>query len=91
MVLWEGATTITAEEALATKSGKTASTPERENAEAFLRTILEHGPVPSRRVQSEAKDVGLTWATVRRAKDSLGVIANKKALGGGWTWELPPP
>ena len=89
MILWEGAVTTTAEEALATKKGKSGSAPERENAEAFLRTILEHGPVPSRRVQSEAREAGLAWVTVRRAKDSIGVIVSKKALDGGWTWELP--
>ena len=81
--------TTTAEEALATKKGKSGSAPERENAEAFLRTILEHGPVPSRRVQSEAREAGLAWVTVRRAKDFIGVIVSKKALDGGWTWELP--
>ena len=89
MILWEGAVTTTAEEALATKTGKSGSAPERENAEAFLRTILEHGPVPSRRVQSEAREAGVAWATVRRAKEFLGVIVSKKALDGGWTWELP--
>ena len=47
MILWEGAVTTTAEEALATKNGKSGSAPERENAEAFLRTILADRPLPS--------------------------------------------
>jgi len=90
MVLWEGAVTVTAEEALASKAENQRSAPDRENAESFLKTILEHGPLPTRRIQAEAKEAGLAWATVRRAKDMLGVIASKKALDGSWTWELPP-
>jgi hypothetical protein len=89
MVLWEGSVTVTAEEALATGREDKASAPERENAESFLWTILEHGPLPSRRIESEAKEAGLKWATVRRAKEVLAIKVSKKALDGGWVWELP--
>ena len=89
MILWEGGVTTTAEEALATKNGKSGSAPEHENAEEFLRTILADRPLPTRQIRTEAKEAGLAWATVRRAKESLGIKSSKTALDGGWVWELP--
>jgi putative DNA primase/helicase len=89
MVLWEGATNVTAEEVLNAKLKKDSSAPRRNDAEDFLKTVLADGPLPVRRIESEAKDAGLAKATVRRAKDALGVVATKAALDGGWVWELP--
>ena len=89
MILWDGAVTITAEEALATSTDKSGSAPERENAEEFLRTILADRPLPTRQIKTEAKEAGLAWATVRRAKELLGIKSSKTALDGGWVWELP--
>src|SRR5262249_50557534 len=36
---------------------------------------------------------GMAWATVRRAKDRLKVIVERKGFGsdGEWRWRLPPP
>jgi hypothetical protein len=90
MVMWDGSVTITADEVLNTGSKRTDASPRRNDAEAFLKTILADGPLPVRRIESEAKEAGLSMATVRRAKEALGVIAAKKALDQGWTWELPP-
>ena len=90
MVLWEGATSVTADEVLNARPKKEGSSPRRNDAEAFLKTILADGPMPVRRIETEAKEAGLAMATVRRAKDAIGVVALKKALDGGWTWELPP-
>jgi hypothetical protein len=89
MVLWEGETNVTAEEVLNAKPKRDSSSPRRNDAENFLKTILADGPLPVRRIESEAKDAGLAKATLRRAKDALGVTATKAALDGGWVWELP--
>ncbi len=88
-VLWEGATDISAEEALGIGSGRDRSAPAREEAEEFLKAILAHAPLPQRRIKSEAEQAGVAWAAVRRAKTTLGVTASKSGLDGGWVWELP--
>ena len=80
--------TMSADEALNT-STEYGSAPARNEAEDFLREVLAGGPLPTRRVESEAKAAGLSWRTVRRAKDMLGVKASKSALDGGWVWTLP--
>ncbi len=50
--------------------------------------MLAAGRCPPTNVKSEAMAAGLSWATVRRAKDQLGVTAAKTALDGGWVWTL---
>ena len=67
----------------------------RETAETFLRERLAGGPVPQREVKADAEGAGLAWATVRRAKDRLGVVAQRKSHGrdgaGRWTWAMSTP
>lgn len=58
-------------------------------AEVFLRDILSDGPVASTQVKSDAASAGIAWASVRRAKTGLGVVASKLAMDGGWQWKLP--
>ncbi len=60
----------------------------RGEAESFLSSLLANGPVPTNTVKSEAKAAGLSWATVRRAKDQLGVAVAKTGLDDGWVWAL---
>jgi len=88
-IVWEERVTISAEEALAANTTKPDAAPAREAAEDFLRTVLAEKPLPVRQIESEAKEAGLSWATVKRAKDALGVRTSKAALDGGWVWALP--
>jgi putative DNA primase/helicase len=74
-VKWEANhVSITANEALAAEwascSDKAAS---REEAESFLSELLGKGPKPTKDARAEAETAGLSWATVRRAKDRLGI------------------
>jgi putative DNA primase/helicase len=65
-------------------------------AGTFLASILSEGPVWSKEVKDEATAAGVSWAAVRRAKDSLGVKVERRAedgcgIGhdGRWYWSLP--
>jgi hypothetical protein len=90
MIVWDGPVTVTAEEVLAPHSGSsTGPAPRRTEAEDFLRLVLAVGPLPTRRIKSEAKEAGLSWPSIRRAKESLGILASKTALDGGWVWTMP--
>lgn len=90
-VFWDDiAVTMTASDALYAVTGGDRASPARDEAAGFLRRLLAEGePVPVADVQKEAKAAGLSWATVRRAKDEIGAKALKAGLGGGWCWELP--
>jgi len=59
-----------------------------EEAEDFLRAELAFGPVDSKTILRSARDMGISEKTLRRAKDSLGAAAEKKAFGAGWEWRL---
>ena len=52
----------------------------------FLREVLKDGITPCKTIQAEGKDAGISWASIRRAADSLQVIKTKGA--GGWYWKL---
>jgi hypothetical protein len=42
------------------------------------------------RLVISARDAGIAWRTVRRAKDDLGIKPAKTRYDGGWEWALPP-
>jgi len=86
---WEAEpVTITANEALAAEMGGASAKPSEE-AESFLRELLADGPVAAKQVKADADSVGLAWATVRRAKDRLGIKPHKAGMDAGWLWSLP--
>jgi hypothetical protein len=83
--------TITADGALGTRSDHDELRIERDAAAEWLRELLSTGPVAAREVQAEAKSAGHSWATVRRAKDVIGVQVKRDGFGqgGAWRWSLP--
>jgi putative DNA primase/helicase len=89
-VHWEDTpVTISADEALGAAEGSRENRSAREQAEEFLRERLAAGPVPQKQVRADAEGAGLAWATVRRAKDRLGIRPEKDGMDGGWLWTLP--
>jgi hypothetical protein len=64
---------------------------ERKAAAAWLRTVLAGGPLTQKEIERQAKEAGLAWKTVSRAKKDLKVISHKEGFGadGGWVWRLP--
>lgn len=57
-------------------------------AAAFLLEALADGLTPTKTVQTEAKDAGVSWASCKRAADNLRVV-KRKGDGGLWYWKLP--
>ncbi|WP_052744876.1 AAA family ATPase [Micromonospora sp. HK10] len=92
VVRWGETIELTAEDLLKKPDGRKRS-PERDEAERFLITLLRgQEPVPVSEVQRQAEAAGLKWATVRRAKDGAGVqaIPERKESGAvdKWLWTI---
>jgi putative DNA primase/helicase len=92
-LVWEPElVTISAEEALAAASGVSKKLPALTDAEDFLRVLLGAGPIPVKDIRREATDAGISYASLRRAADTLGVKSRRTggiAGQGFWVWELP--
>jgi putative DNA primase/helicase len=85
---WEsGAVALKADDVLNVVENRESHDARRE-AESWLREQLASGPVPTQTLQTNAKTAGLAWATVRRAKESLPIVAAKSGYRGGWEWRL---
>jgi hypothetical protein len=93
-ITWESEKiTRTANEILAASD----NAPERQSAcdEAsdWLSEFVANGEIDVKTIRSQAQAAGLTWATIRRAKDRLGIRAERRSEGGGgegkWVWRLP--
>ncbi len=90
-VAWEpGTVALDAEAAL----GPPASAEEKhahDEAVDFLRTVLGNGPLPHQEVKAQAKQAGLDFEAVQRAKGRLKVEARREGFGPGgrWVWRLP--
>lgn len=88
-VAWDAEpVTVTADEALAPERPGPEPNDRREAAD-WLRMLLADGPVLVKELRQQARDAGLSWGTVRRAKEEVGVQARKQAFAKGWVWQLP--
>lgn len=60
-------------------------------AEKFLAELLADGEKPTNEIEGNAKEAGMSWSTVKRAKTSLGLVVKKTGYGGEgkWSWKLP--
>lgn len=90
-VTWGEALEGSARELLAeaeTDQTDTGEKSAKERAEEWLADLLAGGAIQAKQVQADAKEAGLSWATVRRAADSLNVARIKDGLRGGWYWRI---
>lgn len=60
-----------------------------EAARRYLVALLAAGPVSSEDIRADALANGHSWATIRRAKQALGILATKTTMQGRWTWQIP--
>ena len=84
--------TVSADEAMAFE-GRDSRSREKAEAAAWLQSALADGLVATTEIQRQAKESGLAWATVRRARKALGIIVYRQGFGPGaaWHWRLPSP
>src|SRR5690606_18257969 len=78
---WEGISDVTAAALLAPAPDPGEKSAVEEAAD-WLRGALEDGPVPSRVLLREAKASGIAEITLRRAKERLGVRAERQSAMG---------
>jgi hypothetical protein len=93
---WTGASDLTAERILATMKDnadgeQTEKRNARSDAEEFLVDFLSVGARLVEDVKAEARKADISAATLRRAKDSLGVRSRGRGFGNDkkWFWVLP--
>jgi hypothetical protein len=58
-------------------------------AQAFLRSLLNDGPMSSKAVYAEARAAGHSERTLRRAQKTLRIEATKDGMRSPWHWRLP--
>jgi putative DNA primase/helicase len=90
-ILWEPAyVDITAVEAMQAVADN-RSPGAKDAAKKLLGEMLANEkPMPMTEIEEAAEANGISWATMRRAKEELGIIAEKdKSKDGKWYWKLP--
>jgi hypothetical protein len=85
---WTGESQLTASAILAPELNGEETGPITE-AKDFLLRALSRGARPSRDVQDEAAQDGISARTLKRAKKVLGVVSRKRGMDGIWESALP--
>lgn len=89
-VLWGQYVKGHSRDLLAQAQAEAKNSTKQAEAEEWLTDLLTAGPVASKTIQEEAKKAGLSFRTVRRAKERLKAIDYKvPGKGGQWMWMLP--
>jgi hypothetical protein len=85
-ITWHGVSDQNVEDLL---QGAVSKAP-RADAEGFLRELLTAGSMASADVEQEAKAAEISWRTLRRAADAIGVEKWREGgADGHWRWRLP--
>ncbi len=87
---WGGESAHQASALLAAPSGEENRTT-MEEAEEFLRSVLEDGSLSAKDVLRKGEAAGFSDSTLKRAKTRQGIKARRQGFGAGstWVWELP--
>jgi hypothetical protein len=88
-IVWDkDVVTISADQVMAAGRGKEQS-PTLNEAKEFLVNIIGSDGKLVDEIKDEAKDAGLSWATIRRAKGDLKLISYRESFTGPWRWKRP--
>lgn len=87
-IVWGQAIAGSARDMLAESDQEDDSGSALDSACRFLRDLVK-GEMSVVDIKSETAAAGFAWATVRRAKDRLGLQAHKLGMGAGWVWRGP--
>jgi hypothetical protein len=86
-VMWEQMpVTLTANEVIRPQAPEEGSA--MREACDWLRQVLEN-PTPAAEVLRQARAVGITEKTLRRAAEKVGVWKQKTGMETGWAWSMP--
>jgi putative DNA primase/helicase len=87
-IVWDAeSVSITAAEAMVASQSRGDVAPALAEAKQFLATLVGTTGMKVKEIEKEAKDAGLSWATVRRAKDELKYKSERYGYGGPWVWK----
>ncbi|MGC4028933.1 MAG: AAA family ATPase [Steroidobacteraceae bacterium] len=89
-VLWTGSVEGTAREVLAVADAQDDDGGEQRDTADWLRETLAAGPVAVADLRSMAKDSGLAWRTVQRARSKVGALSIRAGFGKPASWGLSP-
>ncbi|MFG0286045.1 MAG: AAA family ATPase [Phycisphaerales bacterium JB039] len=84
----DGWVDVTADQAL-TPAPEPGGASTLELATMWLASALADGPRSAREIEEDAREVGISAGTLRRAKAGLGVCSRKGVGTGAWQWSLP--
>jgi hypothetical protein len=87
---WTGESPLSAESMLSfLRAESSEERSEKSDAMALLRETLRYAGKPAKDVQGEARGIGISEATLRRAKVALNIASRKDSFNGKWFWYLP--
>jgi AAA domain len=88
---WKGVSDLTPKRILANQTTEDDEQKNaRSDAEEFLREVLSDGPCPVEDVKAEARSAAISDRTLRRAKETLGVVSRSTGYAKSkiWYWCL---
>jgi hypothetical protein len=85
---WEQGTVCVDTEAALAGVEERAERGERDEAKEFLREVLRDGSAPADDVKKQARAVGISESTLRRARSDLKIKPRKVGYPGVWMWDL---
>lgn len=88
VIEWTGKSDLWANEAMAQEASENRA-PRLMEAKEFLADLLANGPQRQEDIEIAAREDGISFRTVRRAKQELGFTSHKDGFSGGWKWYSP--